>query len=103
MADLHQRELSASTYIGAGIAVPQGPYWVTGNIRDSAIAVLQFPRGVIWDGSLVLLCVGLAATGDQQISIMCSLAKFLLNPARAAELVEATDPDRVVRLLRSVV
>lgn len=100
--DMRKRELSSSTYIGRGIAIPHGSYNAPYRIHHSAFAVLQFPDGVDWDGHEVQLCVGIAATGDQQIGLLCSLAQILMDAESASELREAFDPASVMRLLETV-
>ncbi|HEX3781162.1 MAG TPA: PTS sugar transporter subunit IIA [Pseudonocardiaceae bacterium] len=100
--DMHSRERSASTYVGRGVAIPHGTYFGTSHIRHSALVVVQFPNGVDWDGDRAQLCVGIAATGDQQIGLLCSLGHILMDADLAAELCTATDRDRVITLLNSV-
>ena len=101
-ADIRARELSASTYIGENIALPHGSYKGSHNIHHSALVVLQFPDGIAWDGAQVNLCIGIAATGDQQIALLCGLGQILMDGSSAAELCAATDPERVMQLLRPV-
>jgi PTS system mannitol-specific IIA component len=100
--DMRKRELSSSTYIGRGIAIPHGSYDAPHRIHRSGFAVLQFPDGVDWEGHTVQLCVGIAATGDQQIGLLCSLAQILMDAESASELREAFDPASVLRLLETV-
>jgi mannitol/fructose-specific phosphotransferase system IIA component len=100
--DMHARERSASTYVGRGVAIPHGAYVDASHIRRSALVVVQFPNGVDWAGDRVELCVGIAATGDQQIGLLCSLAHILMEADLAAELCRSTDQDQVITLLNSV-
>jgi mannitol/fructose-specific phosphotransferase system IIA component len=100
--DMQARERSASTYIGCGVAIPHGAYSDASHIRRSALVVVQFPNGVDWAGDRVEVCVGIAATGDQQIGLLCSLAHILMDADLAAELCGSTDHDRVIDLLNSV-
>jgi PTS system mannitol-specific IIA component len=99
--DMRKRELSSSTYIGRGIAIPHGTYDAHHRIHRCAFTVLQFPDDVAWDGHTVQLCVGIAATGDRQIGLLCSLAQILMDADSASELREAFDPASVMRLLEA--
>jgi PTS system mannitol-specific IIA component len=93
------REQSVSTYIGEGVAIPHGTLNSKENVRRDALAVLRFPDGVDWDGNDVRVCVAIAAAGDGHLDILASLASVLMDPAKAAELRNATDADLVIRLL----
>ena len=101
-ADMRKRELRASTYIGENVAVPHGPYEENHHIHHPALVVLQFPDGVEWDGAEVNLCIGIAATGDEQIGLLCGLGQILIEGSSAAELREASDLENVMRLMRPV-
>ena len=101
-ADMRKRELSSSTYIGRDIAIPHGTYHTHENIKRSALVVLQFPDGIAWGDQVVKLCIGIAATGDQQIGLLCSLAGILMDAERATALAEASDPDVVLALLQGL-
>ncbi|MGH3381720.1 MAG: PTS sugar transporter subunit IIA [Actinoallomurus sp.] len=101
-ADMLNREASASTYVGHSVAIPHGTYNSRQNIKRSALVVLQFPAGVDWGGEEARLCIGLAATGDQQVGLLCALARILMDVDQTLELHDAPDPESVVRILGSV-
>jgi mannitol/fructose-specific phosphotransferase system IIA component len=101
-ADMLDREASASTYIGHGVAIPHGTYRSRQRIERPAIVVLQFPDGVGWGGEQAKLCIGLAATGDQQIGLLGTLGRILVDIDNVDTLHRATDVKSVVRALDRV-
>ncbi|MEV4703813.1 PTS sugar transporter subunit IIA [Actinoplanes sp. NPDC049316] len=93
------REWAMSTYIGAGVAIPHGLDKSRALVRRDSLALLRFPEGVDWDGSPVTVCVAVAARGDGHVALLAALAQILLDPERARELREATDPEAIVAML----
>jgi mannitol/fructose-specific phosphotransferase system IIA component len=94
-----EREESVSTYMGEGVAIPHGTDASREYINRAALAVLQFPDGVDWNGKPVQLCIAIASKSDEHISILQSLAMVLSDPEKAARLRETDDVDEVLRLL----
>ncbi|WAL69502.1 PTS sugar transporter subunit IIA [Amycolatopsis cynarae] len=99
---MHERERSVSTYVGEGVAIPHGTDESRRFVKRTALAVLQFPDGVDWDGNDVRLCVGIAAKGSEQVGILSSLARILMDGERARQLREAPDADTILRVLNEM-
>lgn len=98
-AALFEREESVSTYIGEGVAIPHGTNESREHIQRAALAVLQFPDGVDWNGETVRVCVAIASKSEEHVDILSSLAQVLMDPAKASNLREATDASEVLALL----
>ncbi|MEC3981272.1 PTS sugar transporter subunit IIA [Amycolatopsis sp. H20-H5] len=98
---MHERERSVSTFIGEGVAIPHGTDEARKYVRRTSLVVLQFPEGVDWGGNYVRMCVGIAASGTEQVGILSSLARVLLDADLAARLREAKDAETVIRILQS--
>ncbi len=96
---LLEREESVSTYIGEGVAIPHGTNESREHIDRAAIAYLQFPDGVDWDGNRVQVCIAIASRSEEHVDILQSLAAILMVPESAAALREASSTDDVVALL----
>ena len=94
-----QREESVSTFVGEGVAIPHGTLAGKESVQHDAIVVLRFPEGVDWGGNDVRVCVGIAAAGGGHIALLSQLAEILLDPAKAEQLRQATDPQQVYALL----
>ncbi len=97
---MHERELSVPTYIGEGVAIPHGTDAARALVRRTALAVVQFPAGVDWDGSDVRVAIGIAATGSEHMEVLSGLATTLSIPERAERLRTAADVDTVIDLLQ---
>ncbi|MFU8840188.1 MAG: PTS sugar transporter subunit IIA [Nitriliruptoraceae bacterium] len=96
---MQERELSLSSYVGEGFAIPHGTDESRAHVHRGALAYLQFPDGVDWDGDDVRACVAIAAATDEHVSVMATLARVLVEPDQAEELRTTTDPQRVLELL----
>ena len=96
------RERSVSTFVGEGVAIPHGTSEAKSLVRETRLAVLQFPAGVDWGGQQVTTCVAIAAKGDEHISVLSALALLLLEPDQAERLRSSSDPDEIYQLLESI-
>ena len=94
-----EREESISTYIGEGVAIPHATLAGKESVRRDALCFLRFPDGVDWDGSLVTVCIGIAAKGDGHVEILSELAQILLDPDRAEALRGAVTAETVLTML----
>ena len=96
---MHEREASIPTFVGEGVAIPHGTDASRALVRKAALAVVQFPEGVDWGGPTVRVAIGIAASGEQHLRVLSSLAGVLTDPERAERLRSADDPDEVLELL----
>lgn len=94
-----EREQSVSTYVGEGVAIPHGTNASREHIERAALAYLQFPDGIDWDGNAVYVCIAIASRSEEHVGILQSLATVLMNPESAAALREASSTDQVLSLL----
>jgi mannitol/fructose-specific phosphotransferase system IIA component len=95
-----ERERGLSTYLGEGFALPHGTDASRVHVRRPAIAVLQFPDGVEWDGEQVQVAIAVASASDEHVRVLAALATVITDPERAEELRTATDPEVVMELLK---
>jgi mannitol/fructose-specific phosphotransferase system IIA component len=93
------RERSISTYIGEGIAIPHGTLESRPLVQHAALSVAQFPDGVLWDGRMVYMCVGIASATDEHINVLSRLSGVLQESDAATELRTAQTPDKVLATL----
>ena len=94
-----ERELSVSTYVGEGVAIPHGTNASREHIERAAIAFLQIPDGIDWDGNTVYVCIPIASRSEEHVDILQSLAAVLMDPDSAAALRGASSTDEVLALL----
>jgi mannitol/fructose-specific phosphotransferase system IIA component len=94
-----EREKSVSTYMGEGFAIPHGTDASREHIFRAALAFLQFPEGVDWNGKECFVCIAIASKSDEHIGILQSLAMVLTDKESAQRLRETTSVDEVLELL----
>ena len=94
------REQSMSTSLGNGVAIPHGIYENRDHILKTGISVLQLIDGVDWDeDEKVFMVIGIAASSDEHVGVLSSLADVIDNEENLAELLKTNDPDVVVKYL----
>ena len=94
------REQSMSTSLGNGVAIPHGIYENRDHILKTGISVLQLADGVDWDeDEKVFMVIGIAASSDEHVGVLSSLADVIDNEENLAELLKTNDPDVVVKYL----
>lgn len=94
------RELTMSTSLGNGVAIPHGVYENREHILQTGISVLQLADGVDWgDGEKVYLVIGIAAAGDEHVGVLANLAEVIDDETNLAELLRTTDPEVIVHYL----
>jgi mannitol PTS system EIIA component len=94
-----ERELTLSTYLGEGFAIPHGTDASREHVRSAGLAVLRFPDGVDWEGEDMRVAVAVASASDEHVAVLRELATVLADPESAARLRDATDPAVVLELL----
>ena len=96
-----EREENVSTSLGEGFAIPHGTDESRRWIRETRLAFLQFPDGVDWGDDNVVVCVAIAAQGDEHVGLLARLAEVLVVPEQAARLRSAGGIDEVLSILGS--
>jgi mannitol PTS system EIIA component len=96
-----RREQQISTSLGEGFAIPHGTDESRRWIRQTSLAFLQFPDSVAWGDDNVIVCVGIAALGDEHVGLLARLAQVLVVPEQAARLRSAERVDEVLAILGS--
>jgi mannitol/fructose-specific phosphotransferase system IIA component len=96
-----EREEQISTSLGEGFAIPHGTNESRRWIRETRLSFLQFPGGVDWGDDDVIVCVGIAAVGDEHVSLLARLAEVLVVPDQAVRLRSAEGVDDVLAILGS--
>jgi mannitol PTS system EIIA component len=96
-----KREESMSTYLGSGVAIPHGIYENKDHVLKTGLSVLQLPQGAAWDqdGEPVFLVIGIAASGDEHVGVLASLAEAVEDEAILNELIHTTDPEVILKHL----
>ncbi len=94
------RETTMSTYLGSGVAIPHGVYENRDHILQTGISVLQLPQGVEWDpGEMAYLVIGIAASSDEHVGVLASLAEAVEDEAILKEMTSAFEPEIILKYL----
>jgi len=96
-----KRETTMSTYLGSGVAIPHGMYENKDHVLQTGISVLQLLQGVEWDegGEPVYLVIGIAASSDEHVGVLASLAEAVEDENILNEMIHATDPEIILKHL----
>ncbi len=96
-----KRETTMSTYLGSGVAIPHGVYENKDHVLQTGISALQLPQGVEWDegGEPVYLVIGIAASSDEHVGVLASLAEAVEDETVLNEMLHATDPEVILQYL----
>lgn len=97
-----EREKIASTCIGMGIAIPHGTSESRQYIRNSGISVVQYPKGVDFDGERVYLVVGIAGTDNTHLEILASLSAILNEEKVLEEIKNTKDKEIIYNILSNM-
>lgn len=96
------RETTMSTYLGSGVAIPHGMLDNKEQIVSTGISVLQLPQGVAWnedDDEKVHLVIGIAASSDEHVNVLASLAEAVEDEEILNQMIHATDPEIIIKYL----
>ena len=96
-----KRETTMSTYLGSGVSIPHGVYENKEHVLQTGISVLQLPQGVEWDegGESVYLVIGIAASSDEHVGVLASLAEAVEDDNILQEMISTTDPEIILKYL----
>lgn len=95
-----QREQDISTYIGKGIAIPHGVSAVKDAIKKTGMVVIQVPEGVDFDGEKAYLIIGIAAAGDEHLTILANIAGMVEENEAVMENLKTTkNPEDIYSFL----
>jgi mannitol/fructose-specific phosphotransferase system IIA component len=97
-----ERERQISTSLGEGFAIPHGTDESRKYINETRLTFLQFPDGVDWDDDRVVVCVGIAAVGEEHVGVLARLSRILVVPEQAAALRCASAVDDVLDVLGAI-
>ncbi|NND01198.1 MAG: PTS sugar transporter subunit IIA [Acidimicrobiia bacterium] len=96
---MHDREATVSTFLGNGVALPHGTFEAKGEVLGTGIVVSQYPEGVEWSNGTAHLVIGLAAQGEDHVTVLSQLADVLQDEELAEKLWTADDVDFVYATL----
>lgn len=97
------REKLTSTYLGESIAVPHGTIEAKDKVLRTGVVFCQYPAGVRFgdeEDDIARLVIGIAARNNEHIQVITSLTNALDDDAVIQRLINTTDVDEVLGLLK---
>ncbi len=86
------RELTMSTYLDNGVAIPHGKNENREDILQTGISILQVPAGVEWEpGETAYVIVGIAASSDEHIDVLTALSEVVEDDTVMTQLRDTKD------------
>lgn len=90
-----EREKIMTTYMGMGVAIPHGVNEAKKEVKQSGIVILQFPKGVDFDGEKAYLIIGIAGVGNEHLEILSNIA-VVLDDDLTDRLKDSTNKDEII-------
>ena len=94
-----KRETECNTYIGSFTALPHGSYDSYNQILESGFCILQFPKGIDYDGHLVILLIAVACKENDELQALLQVSDMLANEELRDSLLYATSVDEIIHLI----
>jgi mannitol/fructose-specific phosphotransferase system IIA component len=92
------RDRNFSTAIGNFLAIPHGEKEYKDDILKTGIVVITYPDGIDWNGEKVHLAIGIAARGDEHLTILENIVDQLETGDDVLNLVKEGDKQAIHRL-----
>ncbi|GAB1620492.1 phosphoenolpyruvate--protein phosphotransferase [Agarivorans albus] len=98
---LQARENKVSTYLINGVAIPHGVNEAKPLVAQSGVVIVQIPEGISWNdnGDSVKLVVGIAAKGEDHLSLLQTLTTVVMDETLSAQLASTEDKFDIINAL----
>ncbi|MFI8776264.1 PTS sugar transporter subunit IIA [Brachybacterium paraconglomeratum] len=96
---MHDREATVSTFMGNGLAIPHGTNEAKSSITRSAMSFVRYPGGIDWNGNPTTFVIGIAAVGNEHLTLLQKVAMTFSDPAQVKRLEDATTTDEILEIL----
>ncbi len=92
------RDKSFSVAIGNLIAIPHGEKEYKKYIKKTGLCVVTYPDGIDWDGQKVNLVVGIAALGEEHLSVLENIVDVLEEESDVVNLISANSKEKILEV-----
>lgn len=99
IAGMLEREETATTCIGFGVAIPHGTIATKHEVKETGIVFLQYPNGVSFGDETVHLVFGIAASGDEHLEILAQIADIVEDEEQVEVLKTTNSIDKIMELI----
>lgn len=95
-----ERENLTTTYMGMGLAIPHGTSEAKNAVKNSGIAVLQYPEGVDFGDEKAHLVIGIAGVGDSHLEILAKVCEALEDEEVLERLSKSAGAEEIYEILK---
>ena len=95
-----ERENLTTTYMGMGLAIPHGTSEAKAAVKNSGIAVLQYPEGVDFGDEKAHLIIGIAGVGDSHLEILAKVCEALEDEEVLERLSKSAGAEEIYEILK---
>ena len=95
-----ERENLTTTYMGMGLAIPHGTSEAKNAVKNSGIAVLQYPEGVDFGDEKAHLVIGIAGVGDSHLEILAKVCEALEDEDVLERLSKSAGAEEIYEILK---
>ena len=95
-----ERENLTTTYMGMGLAIPHGTSEAKNAVKNSGIAVLQYPEGVDFGDEKAHLIIGIAGVGDSHLEILAKVCEALEDEEVLERLSKSAGAEEIYEILK---
>ena len=95
--EMYERETIISTYIGKGVAIPHGISENKKVVKHSGIVILQYPKGIEYNGHTCYLVIGVAGKYQDHLRMLAKIAQAISKDEIAEKLRSTTNIDFVYK------
>ncbi|MDR0886576.1 MAG: PTS sugar transporter subunit IIA [Clostridiales Family XIII bacterium] len=92
------RDKTLTVAIGNHIAIPHGEIAYKKYVKHTGICVMTYPDGIPWGDELVKIVIGIAADGDDHISILENIVEVLEDEEDVINVATNADADAIVNI-----
>ncbi|WP_022940424.1 phosphoenolpyruvate--protein phosphotransferase [Psychromonas hadalis] len=98
---LTEREEKVSTYLINGVAIPHGVNAAKSLVIKTGVVIVQIPAGIVWNaqGDIAKLVVGIAASGDDHLSLLQKLTAVVMDEDLSERLANTLDAKQIIDAL----
>lgn len=97
-----EREMTLSTFMGNGLAIPHGTQDSKSLILSTGLSIVQIPDGVDFgDGETANLVIGIAAAGNDHLDILTNVAMICSEDENIEQIMQASTPEEMVNIFES--
>ncbi|MCU1407245.1 MAG: mannitol transporter subunit [Glaciihabitans sp.] len=99
VTSMHARDKDVSVYVGNHVAIPHGQNGSEGEILRSGVSIVQVPEGVLFNGDLAYLVIGIAGRDGEHLGLLSQIAEVCSDESQVERMRQAATTDEILEIL----